>query len=437
MKEPRVAVGGKAAEDADAIKLFKNYKSFFFTLRRMKKKYIVFGFFAASSFFGFGQNPENLYPKKKISKSYIQLVYSNYTQDGNHSAVTGGIGTEKLQVFGPEIIIKRQVDSLNSFNIDIGLDVVTSASTDNIDFNMSSASRKDGHGYLTIGIERKLKKNRNFSYGIAGYTSLESDYLSFGTIFSINKTSKDQSKELSAELELYSDDLRWGRLSGVKPLHLIYPAELRFQNWFETYLRTTLNLNLGYVQTINEKLLLGIFPGITSQTGLLATPFQRVYFKTGELKVERLPEKRIAIPLGIQFNNFLGNKFILRNYYRFYHDDFKILAHTLNSEFAIKLTPGITLTPGIRLYTQQGSPYFKPYKAHDIQQEFYTSDYDLSTFRSTETSLEGRFAIRGEGSDPAWFNLRYSHYKRSDGLKANTITLLIDFTSQKNRKAYQ
>ena len=71
----------------------------------MKKKYIVFGFFAASTFFGFGQNPGNLYPKKKISKSYIQLVYSHYNQNGNHSAVTGGMGTEELQVFGPEIII--------------------------------------------------------------------------------------------------------------------------------------------------------------------------------------------------------------------------------------------------------------------------------------------------------------------------------------------
>lgn len=403
----------------------------------MKKKYIIFGVFAASSFFGFGQNPENIYPKKRISKSSIQLVYSNYTQNGNHSAVTGGTGTEKLRVFGPEIIIKRQVDSLNSFSIDIGVDIVSSASTDNIDFNMSSASRRDGHGYLTIGIERKLKRNRNFSYGIAGYSSLESDYLSFGTIFSIYKKSHDQSKEFSVELESYFDDLRWGRLNGVKPLQLVYPEELRNTKWFDKYRRNTHNLNLGFMQTINEKMQLGIFPGITYQKGLLSTPFQRVYFKTGELKVENFPGKKIAFPLGLQLNSFLGNKYIMRNYYRFYKDDFGILAHTYSLEFAIKLTSGITLTPGIRLYTQRGTTFFKPYKENEIQQEFYTSDYDLSSFRSIEPSLEGRFAIRGKGSEPAWFNLRYSHYERSDGLKANTVTLLIDFVSQKNRKAYR
>ena len=66
------------------------------------------------------------------------------------------------------------------------------------------------------------------AYGIAGYTSIESGYFSFGTILSINKTSRSQSKELSAELELYSDDLIWDRLSGVKPFHLVYPVEPRF-----------------------------------------------------------------------------------------------------------------------------------------------------------------------------------------------------------------
>ena len=403
----------------------------------MKKKYIVFGFFAASSFFGFGQNPETIYPKKKIDKSYIQIVYSNYTQSGNHSAITGGMGTEKLQVFGPEIIIKRQVDSLKSYTIDIGLDVVTSASTDNIDFNISSASRKDCHGYLTFGIEKKLKKNRNFSYGIAGYSSIESDYLSFGTLLSVNKKKEDQSREFSAELEAYFDDLRWGRLNGVRPLRLVYPSELRFKEWFDHYKRTTYNLNLGFQQTINNKNLLGIFPGITYQKGLLATPFQRVYFTTGEKRVENLPNSRFAIPIGVQLNSFLGTKYILRNYYRFYGDDFGIIAHTLSTEFAVKLSSGITLTQGIRLYSQKGSSFFKPFRKHNVLREFYSSDYDLSSFTSIEPSLESRLAIRGEGSDPAYFSIRYSQYRRSDGLKASILTFMMDFTSNKKRKAYR
>jgi hypothetical protein len=400
----------------------------------MIKKYLVFGFFALSSFFGFGQNPETVYPKKKISKSYIQLIYSHYLQNGNHSAVTGGAGTEKLTVFGPELIIKRQIDSLNSYYVDFGVDVVSSASTDNIDFNVSSASRYDGHGYITVGIERKLKKNKNVYYGIAGYSSLESDYLSFGFLFSGGGKSKDLSREFSAELEIYSDDLRWGRLNGVKPLHLVYPEELRYKEWHQKFMRNSYNLNLGFEQTINPRNLLGIFPGITYQQGLLATPFHRVYFTNNEKRVENLPEERIAVPVGIQLNSFVGDKYILRNYYRFYKDNFGVLAHTLQTEAAIKLSAKTTLTPGFRFYTQRGSSYFKPYGMHDTQQEFYTSDYDLSTFRSYEPMLEGRFAILGETSDPSFFSVRYSHYRRSDGLRANLITLMMDFTSRKKKE---
>src|SRR5262245_11878125 len=130
----------------------------------MKKKFIVFGLLAVSSVYGFSQQSINPYTRKKISKSTIQVVYAHYLQDGNHSAVTGGTGTEKLQVYSPEFILHRQVDSLNSYLIDAGVDVVSSASTDNIDFEMSSASKVDLHSYITAGYERTLKHHRNISW---------------------------------------------------------------------------------------------------------------------------------------------------------------------------------------------------------------------------------------------------------------------------------
>jgi hypothetical protein len=399
----------------------------------MKKKFLVFGAFTASCFFGFGQNPASIYAKKKIAKSDIQLIYSHYIQNGNHSAVTGGIGTEKLQVYGPEIIFKREVDSLNSYSIDAGVDVVSSASTDNIDFILSSASKVDLHSYFSLGYDRHLKKNKNIIIGGSGYASLESDYLSLGAILTANIKSRDQSREFSAVFESYFDDLRWGRLKRDEPLGLVYPVELRYKEWFNHYRRNTINLNLSFQQTINNKNLLAFFPGFTYQSGLLSTPFQRVYFKNNEERVENLPDKRIEIPLGIQLNSFVGQKTILRNYYRFYWDDFGIIAHTFNIEFAIKLSTGFTLTPMLRIYTQKGSSFFKPYHEHDSLQTFYTSDYDLSSFQSFEPGLETRFASIGKSSEPRYVSLRYNFYKRSDGLHAHILTLSAEFISEKKR----
>src|SRR5437868_11884160 len=124
----------------------------------MKRIFLVFGAVAFSSFFGFSQNNAVGYRKKKIVKEDIQFIYSHYFQNGNHSAVTGGLGTEKLQVYGPELILKRQLDSLKSYTIDAGIDVISSASTDKIDYVMSSASRVDEHAYVSIGGERVLRR---------------------------------------------------------------------------------------------------------------------------------------------------------------------------------------------------------------------------------------------------------------------------------------
>jgi len=400
----------------------------------MKKKYIVFGLFTVSSAFGFSQPIVNGYPKKKISKSSIQIVYAQYLQDGNHSAITGGTGTEKLQVYAPELSIQLEVDSLNSYSVDAGIDVISSASMDNIDFVKSSASKLSNRAYLTAGYERKGKQNRNLSFGGKGYFSIESAYLSLGGTLSLNIMSQNKSGEFSAELEGYFDDLRWGRLNGEHPLQLVYPAELRYRHWFDIYRRESYNLNLSWQQTINRRMVLAFLPGLSYQQGLLSTPYHRVFFKDSSLKVENIPRTRLKIPLGIQLNSFIADRYILRSYYRFYWDDFGIRAHTLSLELAVKINPAFTLTPLLRWYTQTGASFFKPYREADLEQVFYSSDYDLSAFSSYEAGIEARFAGFGSAAHPVHLNslgLRYSFYKRSDGLYAHMLTLLLDLDTRK------
>jgi hypothetical protein len=397
----------------------------------MKKKYIVFGLLAASSLYSFAQKGETNNRRKKISQTSIQLVYSQYLQNGNHSAVTGGTGTERLTIYSPDITIRKQVDSFRSFSINTGVDVISSASTDNIDFVVSSASRIDNHMYVNAEYNREARNKRS-GYGITGNFSIESDYLSAGAGLSAHFSNADQSREISGSFEFFLDDLRWGRLNGERPLRLVYPDELRGTDWFDTYHRQSYNLNFGIRQIINKKMILAVFPGVAYQHGLLATPFHRVYFKDGSVHVEHLPGNRFKIPIGIQLNSFIGNRYVLNSYYRFYWDNFGIAAHTIELEGNYKATPVLVLAPFIRFYTQQSANFFKPYGEHEQTDEFYTSDYDLSAFESYEGGLELR--LNSLGKKPRFvfeeLGLRYSYYKRSDGLHAHTITLLsrVQFT---------
>ena len=63
----------------------------------LKKKYLIFPLLAAS-FGSPGQKADSIYVKKKLVKTDVQILLSYYTQNGSHSAVTGGNGTEKLHL---------------------------------------------------------------------------------------------------------------------------------------------------------------------------------------------------------------------------------------------------------------------------------------------------------------------------------------------------
>ena len=404
----------------------------------MKKKYLAIGLLCALCFKAKGQNKDSLYQKKLISKTDIELVYAQYLQDGNNSAVTGGKGTEKLTVYSPSVKISHTFRDFNTLRFNGGVDAVTSASTDKIDFVVSSASKKDYRTYATLVYERKLKR-KEVVIGAGSGFSIESDYFSVPILLSAEYTTPSKLTTYTIGLQAYFDDLRWGRINPDywRPVKLIYPVELRDTVWFDNYRRTSYNLKFGLTQVINRRLVAGIFPEITYQKGLLSTPFHRVYFKDSTLKVEKLPAQRYKIPISLKLNYFLGSRTILRFNYGFYRDNFGIRANSIELEAAIKAASQWTFTPFLRIYHQSASRYFNGYREHLLTQEFYTSDYDLSGFTSYKTGMNFRYLPAKLLTKKISFdelNLRYSYFYRSNGLNAHMITLAARFYKEKFKR---
>ena len=162
----------------------------------------------------------------------------------------------------------------------------------------------------------------------------------------------------------------------------------------------------------------------------LATLYHRTYFTDGSHKVEHLPDTRFKLPLGFRMNYFLGDRFILRAYYRYYADSWSLKAHTAELEVPVKITPFLSVSPFVRYYAQEGVKYFAKYEQHNLTETFYTSDYDLSTLSSTMIGLGMRLAPPGGVLGISKFNaleLRYGHYDRSTGLTSDILTLLAKF----------
>lgn len=424
---------------------------------------------------------ESNYKKKELKVEEINLISSYYTQDGNNSAVTGGIGSEKLRdwsnMFELKLIRNTKSGINHRYSIGIGYDAYTSASSDKIDtattwsgFNqgpgnpqvpnqgtarpdrprgghsgassissttttsvfspgvVTSASLKDKRIYPSVSWSVENPR-LGLTLGVGASYSTEWDYRSKGANLSIIKVSKDKNMDLGLTLSAYLD--HW---------LVIYPAELRpvgypyggerDKDQLTRSPRNTYAVGLNWNQVINKKLQVGVMLEPSMQQGLLGTTYQRVYFANGKAAPEKMPDQRTKYPLSLRASYFIGDFLVLRPYYRYYADSWDLHAHTLNMEASIKAGPFVSFIPFCRYYTQNGVSYFAPYKSHLDTDAYYTSDYDLSKFTSNQYGMGVRIVPLNGVMGVQAFNsleLRYSHYDRSNGLSANIVTAALSF----------
>jgi hypothetical protein len=364
------------------------------------------------------------YKSNKLKVDEVNLVSSYYKQDGNNSAVTGGIGTEKLTDVSNTIDVKLlkygKTGIKHTFDIEAGIDYYSSASSDKIDLQAnSSASSADIRFYPSVSYTRENEEKGN-ALGIGLSSSTEYDYQSFGGNFSYSKKTKDRNGEFTAKFQVYLDQVK-----------LILPTELRIPGAPSgTESRNTFAGSLSYSQIINKNFQLLFIADLITQSGYLSLPFHRVYFDDASVHQENLPDKRLKIPLGVRASYFLGENIIIRGYYRYYTDDWKLTAHTVDLEVPVKISSFFSVSPFYRYYTQQGTKYFKPYGVHTGAEEFYTSNYDLSTFNSSFLGAGLKFTPPGGIFGLKHFNtleIRYGHYTRTTQMTSDIISINIKY----------
>lgn len=370
------------------------------------------------------------YKKQKLKIEEVNFISSYYTQDGNNSAVTGGIGTEKLNDIATTIDVHvSKYDKNNhkhSLVAELGVDSYTSASSDKIDpSTVTSASYQDVRVYPSFNYTfENEEKNYSLHAGISG--SAEFDYTSIGANLGYTKVSKDKNREFSVKGMAFFDTWK-----------VILPIELRNApsdneaNHLDSKPRTSYNLGLTLSQVINKEFQIALLTDLGYQQGLLATKFNRVYLDNGVLKSEKLPDTRTKIPFGVRTNYFLGDNIVLRSYYRYYWDDWGINSHTINFEPSYKFSAFNSISIPYRFYTQTAADYFKPFRKHTLADELYTSDYDLSKFNSHMIGLSYRVLDSGNGIFHVRrinsLELRYGFYTRDNGLDSHIITLALKF----------
>lgn len=359
----------------------------------------------------------------------INFLFNYYEQEGNHSAVTGGIGTEELQDIGAIIIANIPLDTLQIIHVQAGINQYTSASTDKIDAVVSSASRIDARSRMFIGYTKKQLSKRS-SYTLTAGGSIESDYISTMLSADWQKTAADGNHSWQLGAKVFFDT--WIP---------IFPEELRGtgRDVVVTNKRNSYSFSATYTQVINKRLQGSISTETILQTGLLSTPFHRVYFKNDSLpSVEKLPTHRVKFPIGVRLNYYAADWLVLRLYNRWYGDSFGVWGNTSQIELSLKMNRFFAVYPLYRFHVQTAARYFSPFETHADDASFYTTDYDLSAFQSHKIGLGlhyaplwgvGRFKQppRGRSNPFKSVDVRYVRYYRSDGLQSDAVSMGMQF----------
>jgi hypothetical protein len=282
--------------------------------------------------FAFSQENDSIstYKKRVLETIEIDFLSSYYNQDGKHSAVSGGIGTEDLSDFASNIVVSIPVKADGILTFDAGISAYTSASSSNINpFNSGASGKNDDDDNDRVAVTNNsptgtpwlassgaskqdvLKSlvvnyshssdNRNFIWNTDASFSNEYDYNSFGFGAGITKLFNDKNSEVYlkasayldqwmpiyatelSEFKKYGDNFQnfgyfqnvtvYNQFGNVSNSYL--PSNFKFWNSNE---RNSFAFSIGFSQVLTQKLQFSVFLDILKQEGNLSSPFNRVYF---------------------------------------------------------------------------------------------------------------------------------------------------------------
>jgi len=386
------------------------------------------------------------YHNQTLQVDEINLVSGYYNQTGDHSAVTGGTGSEKLNdvsnVFDLQLVKWNDRDNKYNLGFELGVDHHTSASQAYV--SATGASRNWGLRVYP-SVNWSVEKSNGLVLGFGASYSHEYNYTSNSLNFQIGKISKNKNTEINFTGNAFFDRVKLLEPSELRPKTVVTrgityttasgnvitsDGESRGPQ-IPSSPRNTFAGSLTLSQVVTKNFQGALIVDGVAQKGFLSLPFHRVYFNDFDsAKIEKLPDTRYKFPIGVRLNYFLGDHIILRAYYRYYQDSWGITAHTASLEIPVKLSPFFSVSPFYRYYQQTASPYFAPYGQHSVQDAYYTSNYEYSAFSSRYLGVNFKITPkRGVFHIPAFntLEIRYGRYTQTTGLQANNIALDFKF----------
>lgn len=352
----------------------------------------------------------------KVRMDELRFRFTTYVQRGNgfQSVATEGEtgpGSEDALIFQPMALIGLVQNEKIRHDIAVPVDIVSAASVDALDA-ISTASRVNEAGGVDVTTTYKADPQTDLTFRYGAH--IEEPYRSWFTGVGMNRRMAEDNAVLSvsanATFDLFDFVTTRGGFRGVTT-------------------RQTLNSNLGFSQILSPTTLFDANYGLTYQFGTLQTTYNSFAFADIDSRGEEVfPRSRLRNAVSGRLSQHIPlTHSTIKGSYRYYFDEFGLVAHTAEGQFYQYLTPWLYLRGSYRYYTQTGVEFFAtsfPSTLSDTTPR--TSDSDLAPFDANE--FEVKIVLLGERAPflktkNAFFDASFNRYLRSNDLGVNTASL--------------
>jgi hypothetical protein len=323
-----------------------------------------------------------------------------------------------ITIQGPSVLVRKKVGDNLSLSANYYEDMISSAS---IDVKLSASPYHETRKQESVGADYLHGKS---TYSAGFITSKEPDYKANTSYFSV---SQDMFGDLTTLTLGYRrgwdriyEDRKDSQTQQIVTDTIFYngrPATADHRGY-----------SLSLTQILTRNAILGFNYELLTDQGYLANPYRKIrYLSPGQgagftLADQVYPNTRTSNAASVQLKYYLPYRAALTGQYRFFHDTWGILAHTVELDYTHPAGKHWILESSLRYYTQKHADFYSDLFPRADYQNFMARDRELAAFHSYTVGAGASYQFMVPGV----------HWISKSSANVRVDHLLVDYSDFRN-----
>jgi len=283
-----------------------------------------------------------------------------------------------ITIEGPSVLVRKKVGDNLSLSANYYEDMISSAS---IDVKLSASPYHETRKQESLGADYLHGKS---TYSAGFITSKEPDYKANTEYFSV-------SQDMFGDLTTLTLGYRRGWDQVYKDQKNSVTGQIEhvaFNNGLSRATADHRGYSLSLTQILTRNAILGFNYELLTDQGYLANPYREIRFLSpgigaGFSKAPQVyPNTRTSYAASAQLKYYLPYRAALTGQYRYFHDTWGILAHTVELDYTHPVRKHWIFDGTLRYYRQGAADFYSDLFPRADYQNFMARDRELAAFHS-------------------------------------------------------